>query len=229
MEIGTALFTEMLREDLAEVVRSEVSKIVQQYQPVAIHKHANFRALNGLPICFYCKRLGHVKKHCRKRQSNIIVNATNEENKEFHQNQTVANDYYAVAKETVTKQKEATSKADDDIKETEEFLVEVGKLFQEMQGIVKELDKTISDACEHNETTAVIGEFETSLFKGAMLEVIATFSHILNALDSTPRPRTIHATVTANNDPFSMDLPIHEFGRTVCDRGDINSFHSDIT
>ena len=228
MEIATALFTEILREDLAEVVRSEVSKIVQQYQPVAIHKHANFRALNGLPICFYCKRLGHVKKHCRKRQSNIIVNATNEENKEFHQNQTVANDHYAVAKETITQQNEATSKADD-IKETEEFLVEVGKLFQEIQGIVKELDKTISDACEHNETTAVIGEIETSLFKGAMLEVIATFSHILNALDSTPCPRTTHVTVTANNDPFSMDLQIHECGRTFCDKGDINSFHSDIT
>ena len=27
----------------------------------------SFRTLNGLPICFWCKRVGHVKKYCRWR------------------------------------------------------------------------------------------------------------------------------------------------------------------
>ena len=69
--LGTTFSTywlEDLKQEIVGAIRHEVAESSMQTQNIKFVL-GNFRTLNGLPICFYCKRVGHVKKYCRKRQS----------------------------------------------------------------------------------------------------------------------------------------------------------------
>ena len=68
--------------------------------------------------------------------------------------------------------------------ENDEFLVRIGKSFRSLQQVATELEKVITQTYEPNvgkvELTSETTEFETSLIKGGMVDVLKTFHGISN-------------------------------------------------
>ena len=70
--------SQTMMDQIKETIRHEIGKLLEKSQERRSHEYNNFRAVNRLPVCFYCKRLGHVKKYCRKWNNNRFQSSKRE-------------------------------------------------------------------------------------------------------------------------------------------------------
>ena len=115
-----------LKEELTNAVHHELSKIMPAYN----QQYSNFQSLNGLPICFYCKRLGHVKKHCRRHSSNLKTQSTAQQQQSTESRETLIVD--DKPKTETTPSKVETPKSEEISMQSNNVLVEIGKLFRKL-------------------------------------------------------------------------------------------------
>ena len=180
-------WTSWLKQELTSVIQCETAKLL----PLFDKQHSNFRAINGLPICFYCKRLGHVKKYCRKRNSNYEAKSIAHENlvtnrkalSEPRDRTTTELIKGAMNEETIT-QRGSLSKSGNAVG----VLSKVGQLFRDLQSIASELHEAIESAYRNQEPLSEkIGDFETNLFNGEMQTVVQRVAKIVNTINSPRR------------------------------------------
>ena len=193
-------WTSWLKEELALVIKYETAKLL----PFFNKQYSNFRAVNGLPICFYCKRLGHVKKYCRKRNSDVETPSKGNEklltnckaSSELTNGTSTEHTKGGIDKEKVTQEESQLTSGN-----AVDILSKVEKLFRDLQFIASELHEAIASAyrnqCSPSES---IGDFETSLLNEEMQPVVQRVANIVNIISCPPRnvgTRVDNAVTTA--------------------------------
>ena len=164
--------TQAMMDQIKETIRHEIGKLLEKPQERRSHEHNNFRAVNGLPICFYCKRLGHVKKYCRRWNNNRFQTSKREfQEKKLPESTDIKNYAVNCIQNDVLESTEETSEdfMEGDIGNHYDLVADVGNRFKQLQIIADELNITISRACSKDRSSKELTDFESSLFKGAML------------------------------------------------------------
>ena len=205
--------SQTMMDQIKETIRHEIGKLLEKSQERRSHEHNNFRAVNGLPICFYCKRLGHVKKYCRIWNNNRFQTSE----REFHEKKlpkSAENKTFAVdcIQNDVLESTEETSEdfMEGNIGYNYDLVADVGNRFKQLQMIADELNIMISRACNKDRSSKEITDLEASLFKGAMLEAIQTFDRINRTLDMPKDPAQRNPSSDVIETPFGGDLPGHD-------------------
>ena len=183
--MGTPIWLNDLKEEVAVIVHREVNLSVQRYQDPKNLKHPNFRTVNGLPICFYCKRLGHVKKYCRSHlaRSEQRPKVVNETPGLPHVNEMTFD------KKGVELSEQAAASA------SKESIVVIGQLFMKIQAIMDEMTGMIESSIQAP-VHKVTDEFDRALFKGALPDVVKRVSSLNNTLDAVDQAEKRSSNVT---------------------------------
>ena len=193
--------TNWLKEELANTIQKETANLMSVFN----RQHSNFRAVNGLPICFYCKRLGHVKKYCRTRKSRL----ENEIQPAVDLRQVKECDTYT-GTSRICEEEVCMVKGQEIVKSDEavDVMSELGRLFRNLQIMADELQKQISSVYNCSDQCELFGEFETSLFKAEMQVVVDKVGEIVSTLVSPPNAcNNVHkASKVENQDPASRHI-----------------------
>ncbi len=203
--------TQAMMDEIKETIRHELGTLLEKSQERRSHEYNNFRAVNGLPICFYCKRLGHVKKYCRRWNNNRFQTSE----REFHEKKlpkSAENKTYAVDcvqnDLLVSTEKTTEDFIEGNIGNSYDLVADVGNRFKQLQMIADELNIMISRACNKDRSSKEITDLEASLFKGAMLEAIQTFDRINRTLDMPKDPAQRYPSSHNMETPFGGELQI---------------------
>eukprot|EP00112_Aurelia_sp_Birch-Aquarium-sp1_P001025 Seg1100.3 transcript_id=Seg1100.3/GoldUCD/mRNA.D3Y31 product="hypothetical protein" protein_id=Seg1100.3/GoldUCD/D3Y31 len=172
MEFSKKPWIDGLKNVIAEVFQKEIIQYIRPYQTASQELHSNFRAKNGLPICFYCKRLGHVKKYCRSRLARS------------EQRSGVANASFGLPRANeMTFVKEEIKEHGKAIEvDAKENIAAIGQLFIKIQMIMDEVTGMIESSVKapvHKDT-----EFDRALCKGALVDVVKRVSALNKTLDT---------------------------------------------
>ena len=199
--MGTPIWINELKEELASIVHREVNVLAQRYQDPRSFKHPNFRTVNGLPICFYCKRLGHVKKYCRSHL------ARSEQRRPKVVNETLGLpqvNEMTFDKEEMELSEQAAESA------SKESIVVIGQLFMRIQAIMDEITGMVESSIKAP-VHKVTDEFDRALFKGALLDVVKRVSSLNNALDVVDQAEKRSSNFTGRCHLERLE-PVHGLG-----------------
>ena len=160
-----------LKKGLMDVVREEILKV--KAVDASRHMHDNFRALNGLPICFFCKRLGHVKKYCKRRLFNVNQN----------QNSTEISPTFSKPNEEMVSQVDEAQHAVLLETEIEDGFAAVTKLLNRMRSIADEVAKIIETRRTVTTLSKDEHEGDNVIFRQGFLQIVSKISDVSMSLD----------------------------------------------
>ena len=201
METDIPNWVKNFKEEMLDIIRTETGVVWRERNQTT---YPNFRTVSGLPICFYCKRLGHVKKHCRKFSLNQLHLTEQERQQNIRDLDVVEQMNEGHGMDNAVNNAPIENEDDD-------FLVRIGKSFRSLQQVATELEEMITQTYRPNvrevELTSETTEFETSLIKGAMLDVLKTFHGINNFLDGTTAEKAPGRSPSQLN---KYEVPFHD-------------------